>query len=171
MTEAQMTELFTVMTLAWPNAEMLKGGIQKLGPTILLWANRTRDIDFWIGQQAMAHLCDTCKFPPSIAEFREQAQKITERIRAKVNAVFDEIKLYDTTGEGVEGWYRQLPANSIERATVNAMGGPAKLVTDDGLRWNYRLYEQTFNRLIRSRDAKPLPDFSGRQLPQGRSRT
>lgn len=37
MTKKEMTELFGVMLLAWPNAEMFKGGVAKLGPTIELW--------------------------------------------------------------------------------------------------------------------------------------
>lgn len=37
MTKKEMTELFSVMLLAWPNAEMFKGGVAKLGPTIELW--------------------------------------------------------------------------------------------------------------------------------------
>ena len=170
MTEKQMTELFSIMILAWPNAEMFKGGIPKLGPTILLWTSRTRDIDFWTAQQAVARLCDTCKYPPTIAEFREQAKKIAEGIRSKINETFDEIRLSEAFGEGVDGWYRHLPASSIDRATVDAMGGPEKLTKDNGL-WNYELYEKTFNRLVRGRYNSALPDLRGRQLPQGRSGT
>lgn len=168
MTDVQWTELFMVMILAWPNAEVFKGGIPKLGPTIKLWESRTKDIDFWTAQQAVARLCDTCKFPPTIAEFREQAKKIGDGIRSKVSATFEEIKLAETFGEGVEGWYRRLPANSIERVTVDAMGGPDMLTADSGL-WNYDLYERTYNRMLRIRHAAPLPVVTGRQLPQGRS--
>lgn len=170
MTDKQMTELFTVMILAWPNAEMFKGGIQKLGPTILLWTSRTRDIDFWTAQQAVARLCDACKYPPTIAEFREQSKKISAGIRSRVEFVFDEIKLADSMGEGVEGWYRKLPANSAERATVDAMGGPSTLVKEGGLAWNYELYEKTYNRIIRQRSATPLPLPSAERLPYGRDK-
>ena len=37
MTRKEMTEIFTVMSLAWPSAEMFKGGVERLGPTIKLW--------------------------------------------------------------------------------------------------------------------------------------
>ena len=70
MTNQEMTELFSVMLLAWPQAEMFKGGIAKLGPTIELWTACTRDIDFWTGQQAVVLLCKTSKFPPTIANKR-----------------------------------------------------------------------------------------------------
>lgn len=37
MTHKEMSEIFAVMLLAYPNAEVFKGGIAKLGPTINLW--------------------------------------------------------------------------------------------------------------------------------------
>lgn len=33
MTHKEMSEIFAVMLLAYPNAEVFKGGIAKLGPT------------------------------------------------------------------------------------------------------------------------------------------
>lgn len=72
MTKKEMTEIFSVMLLAWPNAEMFKGGVAKLGPTIELWTDCLSDVDFWLGQQAVIRLCRECKFPPSIAEFKEK---------------------------------------------------------------------------------------------------
>ena len=57
MTRKEMTEIFSVMLLAWPNAEMFKGGVQKLGPTIELWTACLPDVDFWQGQQAVIKLC------------------------------------------------------------------------------------------------------------------
>ena len=171
MTEKQMTELFAVMMLAWPGAEMFKGGIPKLGSTIELWTARTRDIDFWVGQQAVGRLCDTSKFPPTIAEFREQAAAVEAKIRENVNHVFDEIKVAEHLGKGVDDWYRRLPANSVIKATVDAMGGTSKLTAENGLVWNYALFEETYNRLIRVRDEMPLPMHSGRYLPQGRGQT
>lgn len=76
MTKKEMTELFGVMLLAWPNAEMFKGGVAKLGPTIELWTACLTDVDFWLGQQAVIRLCRECKFPPSIAEFKEKADAV-----------------------------------------------------------------------------------------------
>ena len=85
MTNKEMTELFSVMLLAWPQAEMFKGGITKLGPTIELWTTCTRDIDFWTGQQAVVLLCKTSKFPPTIAEFRQQAEAVETKISGCIN--------------------------------------------------------------------------------------
>ena len=57
MTGKEMTELFAIMLLAWPNAETFKGGIPKLAPTIKLWVSCTANVDFWTGQQAVVRLC------------------------------------------------------------------------------------------------------------------
>ena len=80
MTGKEMTELFAIMLLAWPNAETFKGGIPKLAPTIKLWVSCTADVDFWTGQQAVVRLCQHCKFPPTIAEFREQVDNVNKDI-------------------------------------------------------------------------------------------
>lgn len=42
MTHKEMSEIFAVMLLAYPNAEVFKGGIAKLGPTINLWVTACR---------------------------------------------------------------------------------------------------------------------------------
>lgn len=165
MTQKQMTKLFFLMILAWPGAEMFKGGISKLGPTIELWTARTGDIDFWIGQQAVGRLCDTNRFPPTIAEFREQAASVAAQIREDVNQVFSEAKFAECSGYGVDEWYQRLPDNSIVKATIDAMGGPGMLTTADGKRWNYSLYEETYNRLIRAQETMPRLADPGRCLP------
>lgn len=80
MTRAQMTELFTVMSLAWPQAEMFRAGLENLGPTITLWTKCTADVDFRIGQIAVFQLCQSCKFPPTIAEFRQVVEKTVREL-------------------------------------------------------------------------------------------
>ena len=77
MTRAEMTEIFAVLMLAYPNAEMFKAPskqalMEKLAPTITLWATCLADVDFWTGQQAAVRVCRVCKFPPTIAEFRSR---------------------------------------------------------------------------------------------------
>ena len=77
MTRAEVTEIFAVLMMAYPNAEMFKAPDKdslkaKLAPTITLWTTCLRDIDFWAAQQAVIRVCQTCKFPPTIAEMREK---------------------------------------------------------------------------------------------------
>ena len=45
MTHKEMSEIFAVMLLAYPNAEVFKGGIAKLGPTINLRVTRSTETD------------------------------------------------------------------------------------------------------------------------------
>ena len=45
MTHKEMSEIFAVMLLAYPNAEVFKGGIAKLGPTINLWVTCLPEIE------------------------------------------------------------------------------------------------------------------------------
>ncbi len=80
MTRTQMTELFTVMSLAWPQAEMFRRGVASLGPTITLWTQCAADVDFQIGQIAVFRLCQTSKFPPTIAEFRQAAEQAADEL-------------------------------------------------------------------------------------------
>ena len=51
MTRAEVTEIFAVLMMAYPNAEMFKAPDKdslkaKLAPTITLWTTCLRDIDF-----------------------------------------------------------------------------------------------------------------------------
>ncbi|MGN1117428.1 MAG: replicative helicase loader/inhibitor [Acutalibacteraceae bacterium] len=69
MTNKEMSEIFAVWMLAYPNAEMFKGGIEKLEPTIKLWTKCFKNLDFETAQRAAIHLCKTSAFPPTIAEY------------------------------------------------------------------------------------------------------
>ena len=69
MTHKEMSEIFAVMLLAYPNAEVFKGGIAKLGPTINLWVTCLPEIDFWTGQQAVVKLVRELSLQLLPAEF------------------------------------------------------------------------------------------------------
>ena len=85
MTRAEVTEIFAVLMMAYPNAEMFKAPDKdslkaKLAPTITLWTTCLRDIDFWAAQQAVIRVCQTCKFPPTVAEMREAAGAVLHEV-------------------------------------------------------------------------------------------
>ena len=112
MTRAEMTEIFAVLMLAYPNAEMFKAPnrqalMDKLAPTITLWATCLADVDFWTGQQAAVRVCNACKFPPTIAEFREQAEAVTRDMRAEIDSAYltarSAFRLGKATGDGPGG--------------------------------------------------------------------
>lgn len=126
MTKKEMTEIFSVMLLAWPNAEMFKGGVAKLGPTIELWTACLSDVDFWLGQQAVIRLCRECKFPPSIAEFKEKAEAVTSEVKERIDVAWNHLK-FSLDEKPPEEVYATLPEGET-KAVIAAMGGPAKLI-------------------------------------------
>lgn len=167
MTNKEMTELFAVMLLAWPNAETFKGGIAKLAPTIKLWTSCTTDVDFWTGQQAVIRLCQKCKFPPTIAEFREQVESVNRDIKALCDRTFQDIRHADVMYGSLDAFYKGLPDNSLTRMTIDVMGGLGALTSiskDCGGReysmWNWRGIEDACESIIRRR-----PALVGGQLP------
>lgn len=151
MTNKEMTELFSIMLLAWPNAETFRGGIAKLGPTIRLWATCTADIDFWTGQQAMIRLVETSKFPPSIAEFKEQAKVVEDRIKMASGRFLDRMRLHRDLGKSALDYYARLSTSDFDRAVIDRLGGTENLTIGD--RWNIEGIEEACRAVIRSRPA------------------
>lgn len=125
MTRAEMTEIFSVFMLAWPNAETFRASSKeeltaKLGPTITLWAACLRDVDYWTAQKATVKLCQTCKFLPSIAEMREAAEAVNREVSNQAREAFE----YATTVctlHGTEKAYERLPDRS--KKVIDAIGG------------------------------------------------
>lgn len=128
MTVLEMTEIFSAMLLAWPNAEMFKGGISQLEPTIKFWAVCTAPMDYWTGQQAIIRLCRTHKFPPTIAEFREQAEAVSKDVRALISRTIQEIRGAELMYGTLPAFYAALPQGNFTKAVIDAIGGPDALV-------------------------------------------
>ncbi len=163
----EMTMLFSAMLLAWPNAEAFKGGIPKLIPTINLWTSLTSDVDFWTGQQAVIRLCQHCKFPPTIAEFREQVDNVNQDIKSITNRTFQEIRNAEHMHGSIEAFYAELPPGDFTRAVIDTVGGVAALTRiskDVGGReysmWNLSAIEDACQTVIRGR-----PAMVGGELP------
>lgn len=152
MTRKEMTEIFSVMSLAWPNAEMFKGGVERLGPTITLWASCLPDVDFWTAQQAVVRLCRECKFPPTIAELREAAETVQKNIRHTINQQWEYFKLAANWDlDKAKALINGLPAGDETKMVVMAMGGPDALVIEDerGRLWNFDGFRDAYIALIR----------------------
>ena len=130
MNRQEVTELFSVMMLAWPNAEMFKGGIQKLGPTINLWAMCLKDITFEIGQQTVVKLCEECKFPPTIAEFKEASIRTKESLENEMTNAWWKLRSQMDAGFPLESFERAL-VDTKTKAVVLSLGGPEALVRKD----------------------------------------
>lgn len=159
MTNQEMTEIFSVLMLAWPNAEMFKGGIQKLGPTIKLWAVCLADVDYWTGQQAAIRVCKTCKFPPSIAEMRQAVDALNREMRSEIDnaflAVRNEIMM---CGGDLEKAYQLLPP--IAKRVIDEMGGMERFAPQDAPMYNSADFSNAYERMLRH-SAKELPIPSG----------
>lgn len=85
----EMSELFALMMLAWPNAPMFQPKQPKqMEATVRLWTVCLPDMEFLTGQAAVIQLCRTCKFPPSIAEMGRTEEEIRKGIEDEIhNAV------------------------------------------------------------------------------------
>lgn len=165
VTKKEMTEIFSVMLLAWPNAEMFKGGVAKLGPTIELWTACLSDVDFWLGQQAVIRLCRECKFPPSIAEFREKAESVKGDVARQIDQAWSYLHMMIKTMDATPlEAYIDSPA--MTKAAIDAMGGSDKLIITephtmgDGSQgphkmFNYDGFRYAYEQLLRRKSALP----------------
>ena len=122
MTHKEMSEIFAVMLLAYPNAEVFKGGIAKLGPTISLWVTCLPDVDFWTSQQAVYKLVRECKYPPTIAEFKEKADKVKDDMQSLISTHWDVVRLHLSV-DGVKETEEWMKGNQHFCQVLNLMGG------------------------------------------------
>lgn len=172
MTRAEMTEIFAVLMLAYPNAEMFRAPDQqalkeKLAPTITLWTTCLRDVDFWTAQQAVIRVCRTCKFPPTIAEMREAADRVAADVREEIDRAYlwlrNEI-CFLRDGETLESVYEGLPART--KKAIDAMGGMDVFVQPGSNMLNMRGFEETYERLLR-KNPVGLPGGTGERKKIG----
>lgn len=165
MTQKEMVEIFAAMLLAYPNAETFKGGIQKLGPTIELWTTCLPEVDFWTGQQAVIKLCRECKYPPTIAEFKEKADAVKSEVEQQIDQAWRHLRLPMKfhAASPIEA-YNDAP--DMIKAAVDAMGGPGKLIITkihtmgDGSKkpvevFNYDGFRNAYEQLLRRQSALP----------------
>ena len=141
MTRAEVTEIFAVLMMAYPNAEMFKAPDKdslkaKLAPTITLWTTCLRDIDFWAAQQAVIRVCQTCKFPPTIAEMREAAE-----------AARSELQLARLAGRTKEQALEGMPTRT--QKVIEAMGGIDAFMPPDKKYFEMERFEQTYETMLR----------------------
>lgn len=182
MTRKEMSEIFAALLLAYPHAEVFKGGIQKLGPTINLWTACLSEIDFWTGQQAVIKLCRVCKFPPTIAEFREQADNVKSEVQQRVNSAWTLLR-FDLEDKSPSEVYAALDERSQTKLAIAAMGGPEKLIVQsehvygDGRREPYThfdyhgfaaAYERLLKQSIELTGISPKPLTSNMKQIEGR---
>lgn len=156
MNRAEMTEIFAVLMIAYPQAEVFKAESQqalkeKLAPTISLWTTCLQDIDFWTAQQAVVRVCKSCKFPPTIAEMREAAEDVKHQVKSEIEWAYMTARSAVETlvdGETLSDAYASLPARS--KKVIDAMGGMEAFAPADKPLFNMAGFEQTYERMLRS---------------------
>lgn len=159
MKKKEVIELFSIMMLAWPAAEVFKGGVQKLEPTIQLWTTCLADVDFWTAKQAVIRLCKESQFPPTIAGFEEKVEQTRREIDENINQCIAEIRSADFLRGSLDDYYAELPNENIIKMVISAMGGPENLIiieTSDGnkaSRWNWEGFKKAYWRICKKQSA------------------
>ncbi|MBQ6059426.1 MAG: hypothetical protein IJL39_05165 [Clostridia bacterium] len=157
MTRKDISEIFALLALAYPNAEIFKEKdprqlMEKLAPTIALWAACLSDVDMWIAKQAVVKLCQTCKFPPTIAEMRESANAVQEEIEREIDIAYsmarNNLMVAETLRERPADTLRTMPERT--RKTIEAMGGLDAFMPPDKPVFNMDGFKRTYERLLRT---------------------
>lgn len=165
MTHKEMSEIFAVMLLAYPNAEVFKGGVAKLGPTINLWVTALPEVDYWTGCQAVAKLVRECKYPPTIAEFKTKADAVQSEVMTQISSAWNWVKTeIGVFGESPHEFFVGLPEDSGIRRAIEMIGGPDCIVIKeehtfgDGHKemveeYNYRKFVEAYEKVLRQTNA------------------
>lgn len=170
MNRAEITEIFAVLMLAYPNAEMFKAPDRealkaKLAPVVTLWTTCLRDIDFWTAQRAVVKVCQGCKFPPTIAEMREAADAVTLETRQEIETAYmmarNEFRCVSAGVESAEDAMGRLPVRTLK--VIEAMGGLDAFMPPDKPCFNMGGFEQTYERLLRNNPVGLPGEAGGRK--------
>jgi len=154
VTEKEIIKLFSLMTLTWPNAELFKGGVAKLTPTIQFWTSCLSDINYWIAQQAIFHLCKELTFPPTIADLRKESEAIVSDINEQIDNAMHDIRAGEILYGTLEDYYKNLPSESRIKTVIDVMGGPDRLVIttkfngQNDSKWNWKSFKLAYKKLL-----------------------
>ena len=132
MTNNEMKEIFTFMKFAWPNAEMFKGGVTQLAPTIVLWTACLPDLDFNMGLLAFMRLCQNNRFPPTIAEFNDAAKEIQSEMRTEAEKARQYFHFWQSTCRFNDETEKEEIPGDYTRMTIARMGGETCLYDERG---------------------------------------
>lgn len=156
MTRKEVTEIFSIIMVAWPNSKIFSDE-QKLKPAVETWAACTKDIDFWTAKKTIISLCQNNKYPPSINEFRERAAEINAKLAEDAKTLLDMIRI----GFNL---YGNEALDKIPAAHRVIAGMEEPLLTDD--RWNVDGFVQSYTDLRKAGQLKGVrPAEQRKELP------
>lgn len=147
MKNSEMAELFGLMMMAYPNSKMFERGMAPLKATIELWTRALPDMDYWTGQQAMYRVVRTCKFPPTIAEFKAAADEVSNEVKALTDAAVSALRSSEFLCGSVEKYLDSISDGHPIKRAVSAIGGADKL--SDGNHWTLDNFKEAYTQIIR----------------------
>ncbi len=152
MTRDEMLEIFGAFALAYPGAEMFRAGSdaefqEKLVKIADLWASCLPEVDGWTGKQAAVQLIRSSKYPPTVAEFREQAAKLRSALEEKSKRAWNYAMLSVLVDGSVDRAYNRLSAQSGLRRAIDQMGGTERFTAvcvDGKALKNYKQFQAAY---------------------------
>ena len=155
MTTKEISEIFTIWALNWPNAELFQGGTKMLDFRCKIFAEHLSDVEYWDGLQGAAYSLKTRKFAPNIAEFREDIETAHGKILAEINEGYSALRsgylIAKSLGESPEDFITHLPQRS--QTVLRVMGGIEAFAPSDSPTFNYDGFKNTYMTLLRRRNA------------------
>lgn len=125
MTEKQTVEIVTTICMSYPSFEKL--GADAIKGMVKIWAMLFADDDYSLVQLAVAKHISTNKWPPSVAEIREQMAQIAHPDLIPPDRAWALVQSASSTFGEFSGdkIMNKLPPLIVQ--TINAMGGWYKL--------------------------------------------
>ena len=155
MTPKEISEIFTIWALNWPNAELYQGGEEMLDLRCKIFAEHLSDVEYWDGLQGAAYSLKTRKFAPNIAEFREDIDTAHRMIMGEINDGYSALRsgclIAKSLGESPDDFIKRLPKRT--QTVLRVMGGLEAFDPPDSPTFNYDGFKNTYMTLLRKRNA------------------
>lgn len=154
MTALEISEIFTIWALNWPNAEMFQGGVKMLDFRCKIFAEQLADVDYWDGLLGAARSLKTRKYAPNIAEFSEDITEAKRQVKNEIDSAYlnarNSIVFFQDAGESVEQILSRLPERT--QTVIRVMGGIEVFCPPDRPYFNMEGFERTYEMLLRKRN-------------------
>ena len=156
MNHDEVTIILNLMRVNWPN--MLKGD-KALQHAILLWTLCLHNVPFNIAQLALFEVCKTCKYPPSICDFKTAADAIENSISVEAENAYRNLRWgiirLEANGATQAEIYESLPPKT--RSALTNIGGLSAFAFENNGRLLYHDFINEYMVVERSARLRALP--------------